>query len=103
MKKLACAIALLLPVALLATGCQKATTSPAEKEFGVAGKVVAIDRAQGTVTLDHEDIPGLMQAMQMEFKVAEPALLDGLSPGDDVQGQLRVQDSGQVISALEKR
>ena len=55
-----------------------------------------------TVTLDHEDIPGLMQAMEMEFKVADAKTLDGLKAGDQVHGRLENRPDGQVIVELKK-
>src|SRR6266699_2007458 len=75
----------------------------AEKLYDVRGKVVAMDPAKPAVTLDHEDIPGLMKAMQMEFKVEDAKLLENIKVGDQVQGQLKKAESGYVITRLEKR
>jgi protein SCO1/2 len=73
------------------------------KEYGVKGKVVAVDPKKPAVTLDHEDIPGLMKAMEMDFSVEDPKLLDGLKPGDSVSGRLRKGEAGYVITRLERR
>jgi protein SCO1/2 len=73
------------------------------KDYDVRGKIVAINPAKPAVTLDHEDIPGLMKAMQMEFKVQEPKLLEGIKVGDQVQGRLKKGDTGYVLTHLEKR
>ena len=48
------------------------------------GIVRAIHPQRGEVVIEHEDIPGLMLAMTMPFEVADPALLEGLSPGQTV-------------------
>ncbi|MFO0899066.1 MAG: copper-binding protein [Pirellulales bacterium] len=53
----------------------------------MTAKVVTVDSSKGTVTLDHEDIPGMMRAMQMEFKAA-PEVLSSVAPGDAVKGTL---------------
>jgi|SRR6516162_7684786 protein SCO1/2 len=73
------------------------------REYEVRGKVVAVDPAKPAVTLDHEDIPGLMKAMKMEFGVEDPKQLEGVKPGDRVQGRLRKAESGYVLTRLEKR
>jgi Cu/Ag efflux protein CusF len=73
------------------------------KEYDIKGKVTAIDSKKPAVTLDHEDIPGHMKAMKMEFDVASPKLLEGLKEGDMVQGRLRKDESGYTITRLEKR
>jgi protein SCO1/2 len=72
-------------------------------EYEVRAKVVAVDAAQPAVTLDHEDIPGLMKAMEMEFRVQDPKLVEGLKVGDQVQGRLKKGATGYVLTHLEKR
>lgn len=74
-----------------------------EKEYDVRGKVMAVDMAKPAVTLDHEDIPGLMKAMRMKFGVEDAKLLEGIKVGDQVQGRLKKGDSGYVLTRLEKR
>ncbi|MDZ4779989.1 MAG: copper-binding protein [Planctomycetia bacterium] len=103
MKKMFCAITLLLSIVMVGVGCQRTPTSPTAKQYDIIGKIVAVDRDRGTVTLDHEDISGLMQGMEMEFKVEKPELLEGLNAGDEVMGQLDVQSSDQVITSIHKR
>jgi Cu/Ag efflux protein CusF len=55
------------------------------------------------VTLDHEDIRGLMKAMQMEFAVEDSKLLEGIKAGELVQGRLKKTESGYVLTRLEKQ
>src|SRR5436309_1466382 len=91
---------MLLSLALV--GCQggggdKAETG-GEKLYDVRGKVVAIDAAKSAVTLNHEDIPGLMKAMEMEFRVDDPKLLEGVKVGDQVQGRLKKVESGYILT-----
>jgi Cu/Ag efflux protein CusF len=62
------------------------------KEFNLAGVVVAIGRDRQEVTLDHEGIPGFnVKAGKMSFRLARPELLEGIGPGDRVQGLLEVK------------
>jgi len=56
----------------------------AQKVFRGKGKITGLDAAAGFVTIAHEDIPGLMDAMEMQFQ-AEPAKIpQGLKIGDKV-------------------
>jgi Cu/Ag efflux protein CusF len=55
------------------------------------------------VTLDHDDIPGLMKAMTMEFSVKDAKILDGLEIGDHVEGKLLVESGKYLITELKKR
>ncbi len=87
-------------VPLVSAGCGKNSASK-EKVYDIKGKVVSVDLENKTVTLDHEDIPGFMKAMQMPFSVESSKILEGLKPGDQVQGRLKVSD-GYVITELHK-
>ncbi len=76
-----------LTVALFAAACSGGVRSdpPAAAEtFRSIGFIKAIDAKAGTVTVDHQDIPGLMKAMTMTWPVNDPTLLDGLAVGDNI-------------------
>ncbi len=64
------------------------------------GVVRAIAADQATITLEHGDIPGLMQAMTMEFAVAEPAQLAGLELGETVEFHLVYADGAYTVTEL---
>jgi protein SCO1 len=90
-------------VALTLAGCGSGGPRKADdKDYEIKGTVVAVAADRSSVTLDHEDIPGLMKAMKMEFRVADPKSLDGLSPGDRVRGRLKAGSGDYVITRLEK-
>lgn len=90
-------------VLFLLNGCGKSPDTGKDKLYDVKGTVVSTDPQKQTVTLDHEDIPGLMKAMKMDFKAADPKLLDGLRPGDAVEGKLKAEAGGYVVTELRKR
>lgn len=94
--------AVLLAVVLIVAGCQKAADQPLPKQYDLHGKVVTVDKDRKTVTLDHEDIPGLMQGMEMEFKVENPQLLEGVAVGDQVHGRLEDRSGDYTITSLTK-
>jgi protein SCO1/2 len=80
-------LVLLLCIAAL-SGCKQATPAPAapllSKTFKIRGKIVATDVAAGQVTLDHEAVPGFMDAMIMPYKLADPSIMSELHPGDKI-------------------
>ena len=98
---------LLLPALLALAGCTGGGTGQqkgaAEKQYDIKGKVVTVNPDKGSVTLDHEEIPGLMKAMKMEYQVENPKELEGLKPGDQVQGRLKAEAGKYTITHLEKR
>ena len=55
------------------------------KLFQGVGKITAIDAPSGFVTIRHETIPGLMDAMEMQFEAKPAKLLEGLATGDKVE------------------
>ena len=73
-------------------GCRQSTTPIAAtsptKTFTVRGKIIATDATH--VTLDHEAIPGFMDAMTMTYRIKPSAMLSQLSPGDSISAELVV-------------
>lgn len=76
--------------------------APADKMAKGVGVVKAIDKAAGTITLDHQAIPEAgWPAMTMGFKIA-PALLDGIAVGDKVAFDLKLHDGAGEVTAIAK-
>ncbi len=74
-----------------------AKTTPAATHLG-KGSIEAIDFAHPTVTLAHEPIASLgWSSMIMDFRVADPALLHGLKPGQQVVFEIAEQSAGEYI------
>lgn len=92
---------LLAPLAL--AGCTGDDATSAPQEYSIEGVVTALDTSQPSVKLDHEEIPGLMKAMEMDYPVENASVLEGLQPGDQVQGRLQVESGKYLITHLEKR
>lgn len=78
------------------------TPSHAQPRFEGEGRVVAMDEARGTVTLDHDPIPGLMSAMRMEFLVQKLDLLRGLRVGEVVRFALEARGPEWVVAAIDR-
>jgi len=77
--------------------------APPEAFYPIRGVVKGVAADRQSVTLDHEEIPGFMPRMEMEYVVADRALLDGVEPGDRVEGELRMRGRGLSIVRLHKR
>jgi protein SCO1/2 len=96
-------IAVAASVLLIAsTGCAKrpatATAATTPKDYALTGEVVSLARERGKVIVKHEEIPGCMPPMTMEFSY-EPADEAKLAEGtrfharliDDGGGNLRLR------------
>jgi protein SCO1 len=74
---------------LLVPACHPRAAGP-EERYQLKGKVVSVDKRGSTVTIAHEDIPDLMDAMTMPFDLKDRRLLDQLAEGDGIQATLVV-------------
>lgn len=102
--KAICSFAMCSLFALLVlAGCKSDSDSSKEKLYDIKGKVVTVDSTKKTVTIDHEAIPGLMNAMEMKFAVEDANHLEGIKPGDQVEGRLKVKAGDYLIVELKKR
>ena len=64
------------------------------------GVITAIDTKENILTLDHEAIPAIKwPAMTMGFKVADPALLNGLAVGQKVDFELKAEGETYTVVA----
>ena len=79
----------LLLVVAVAAGCRGKSSAPAQPEkYPIQGKVMAVDTAGQRITLDHGAIPGFMEAMTMDYRVDDPAVLTEVHPGDRISATL---------------
>jgi protein SCO1/2 len=84
---------ILIAFLCLFAGCRQASTPAAsklpEKTFPVRGKIISTDATH--VTLDHEAVPGFMEAMTMPYKLKDPSIVSELHPGDRITAKIVVQ------------
>src|SRR5512147_2202427 len=52
-----------------------------DKVFNVLATVTEVDKDKGRITIDHEKMEGYMDAMEMPFKVTNPAVFDKVQVG----------------------
>ena len=75
---------------------------PKDGDYPARGKVTRINVKNGSIELDHEDIPGVMPAMRMEFNVKDKAQLSGLTVGDTVDFVLQYKHPTETIISIKK-
>ena len=99
-----------LPVVLLSLlccfnlpGCRSSSTQATATSgarpllrFPVRGKVVAVQG--GSITLDHEAVPGFMDAMVMPYRLKDPAVASELHPGDRITATILVHKDADGFS-----
>jgi protein SCO1/2 len=96
-----------------ASGCKKseapagAAQAPAASAakpqvYTVHGTLKGFREGNKVVVIDHQAIPGLMEAMTMGFELADPGLAKGLAAGDKVDAVLEVSDTSFKITSLTK-
>jgi protein SCO1 len=61
------------------------------KHYQLTGRVIAIDKPNKSLTVDGDEIPGFMSAMQMPYDVKDTSLMDKLSPGDKISADVVVK------------
>lgn len=82
---------------LLLWGCGDSSNDVYE----VRGRVVDLDFGGLALRVDHEPIPGYMDAMRMSFRLANPEDAHAVRPGDAIQFLYVVSESGSFIRDIE--
>jgi len=88
---------LILFSTLLFSACQKAETQNASaeaKRYALKGKIVAVDKAKKKANIAHDEVPGYMPAMTMDFPIKDDWVFDELSKDAEVRGDLVVDKDG---------
>jgi protein SCO1/2 len=84
--------ALVALVVLVSTAC--AST------YATTGLVLKVDPAAATVTVSHDAVPGLMDAMVMPFTVQDRSPMNNIRPGDRIKFRLVVGKADTRIDRL---
>jgi Cu/Ag efflux protein CusF len=79
------------------------TANTAEKQtYKTVGVVKKIDIDARKITIDHEDIPNYMPAMQMEEDVSDVEMLEKVKVGDKVEFEIERTGAKIVVTKLNK-
>ncbi len=92
---------LVLALGFALVGCKKSAESsqaaPQQfKTYPLRGKVVSTDAAKGEVTLNHEAVPGFMEAMTMPYKLRDSRIIGELHPGDTLTADILVSQGADA-------
>jgi len=70
--------------------------------YPATGVVVLINRKEGWIEINHDEIKGLMPAMQMEFWVKDKSLFDNAKAGDQVDFTIVETEKGEYLTELKR-
>lgn len=93
---------------LAVAGCDRPTPPVAQapasgvQSYEVHGILREIVPDRPAAIISHQVIPGYMEAMTMEFTLANPSELDGLTAGDAIGFRLQVDGQRGVIDQLRR-
>src|SRR3990170_2244439 len=87
--------------ALLAAIAVAASCSSA-KTYEMRGQILGVNRDKMEILVKHEEIPGLMAAMTMPWKVQSVNLLDNIGPGDLITSEIVVDNNQGVVTKITK-
>jgi len=73
----------------LTAGCSLAP----KKHYPLPAEVISTLPQRGLLIVKHDEIPGLMPAMTMQYEVVDPKQIDDLKPGDRITAALVVSDA----------
>lgn len=88
-------LALALCMGLMA--CQRQEQA---RRYEIKGKVVSVEKEQKQIMLDHEAIPGFMEAMTMGYAVRDDRALNELAPGDEITAALVVSGDSSWLQDI---
>jgi protein SCO1/2 len=70
------------------------------KKYHIRGIVVSSDAKTGAVTVDTNAIPGYMDAMTMQYTLAQPNIATELHPGDTITATLTATADADVLDEI---
>ncbi|WP_296555259.1 copper-binding protein [Pigmentiphaga sp.] len=93
----------LLALTATVAGLALAMGAALAQALNAQGEVRRIDAANGKITVKHGPIANLeLPAMTLVFKVADPAMLNDVKPGDNVRFAAEKINGQYTITAIKK-
>lgn len=91
-------VAAVLATVVIIAGCKNVQQDPVSgnaKRYPLKGKVISVDPDAKKATIDHEEVPGYMQKMTMDFPIRADWALREMKPGDQVTAELVVDEQAK--------
>ena len=89
---------------LLISGCGSEDVAAEQAQsFEAVGVIKTITPTKNYVNIDHEDIPGFMDAMAMFFPVSDTSILQNVAVNDSVIFTIKIVEGNAGISAIQKK
>ena len=85
-------LVLLIAALYLSCGSAPHAEQKNKKSYTLHGKVIAVNPAAKTVTVDHEKVEGWMDAMEMAYNVDKEAVLQRVKAGDKIKATVYDDD-----------
>jgi protein SCO1 len=76
-------VSLIVLFSMILGSCEQGS-QPTIRRFKLKGVVVSVDRQSHHATINHEDIPGFMDAMTMAYEIRDDKVLSELGSGDQI-------------------
>lgn len=102
--RIASAVLLLLLVAACSGEEKKAKplSEPGERLYTLKGKILSRDAGDNTVSVDHESIPGFMEAMKMDYSVRGADVTSLPAEGQRIEANLHVTERGYWLTDVKR-
>ena len=71
------------------------------KRYRLTGRVVSIDKANQSISVDGDAIPGFMAAMTMPYQVKDTGILNRAAPGDQIKADIVMGSDGAYLQNVE--
>jgi protein SCO1 len=100
--------AFIVAVALVLFACSgtenktKPLSEPGEKLYVLTGKILSRDAPDNTIRVDHDAIPGFMEAMTMDYSVRGADVATLPADGTRVEARLHVTQTGYWLTEVKK-
>jgi hypothetical protein len=90
------------PTQVIATGPPGFPPPVLDKPYPATGVVDLINKKEGWIEINHDEIKDLMPAMQMEFWVKDKSLLDKVKVGDRVDFTVVETKKGEYLTEIKR-
>jgi protein SCO1/2 len=102
MMRVAAAFIVLLALFGCSDDAAKPLSEPGEKLYTVRGVILGRDQSANSLHMDHESIPGFMEAMKMDYTVRGADVASLPANGSRIEAKLHVTSRSYWITDVRK-